>query len=67
VDPDVLEARLGHERLSALNNPDNLSFTALYKIRAEFYRAAAQLVLDVPPLEVPNDTLERLILLRAEV
>jgi shikimate kinase len=66
VDPTVLEARLGPERISVLNNPDKLSFVALYERRSGFYRTAARLVLDVAIGETPADTLERLILLRSD-
>lgn len=65
VDPTVLEARIGAEGIAALNNPDNLDFYALCERRSGFYRDAARLVLDVPEGETPEDTLERLILLRA--
>lgn len=65
VDPEVLEARLGPDRIAALNNPDNLSFPDLYRRREPFYRKAGQFVLNVSPGETPEESAQRLVALRS--
>ncbi|HSX53174.1 MAG TPA: shikimate kinase [Patescibacteria group bacterium] len=61
----ALESRLTSERIAAINNPDNLTFGELCRVRAEFYNAAADRRLWVPGYENEGTTLERLIGLRA--
>lgn len=67
VDPKVLEARLSSERIAALNNPKNLSFTELYDERSHSYRKAASFILNIRAEETKEESLERLISLREQV
>lgn len=66
-DPEELEVELGPDRIAALNNPDGLSFGDLCQRRSGLYVAAARLILDIPSGETPEESLERLLVLRASV